>query len=122
MKNYKQIFDAANAAAEAAAESWLANARAKYEIIDGTGRTIDTMLDVCAISGGNIDGRSGFARWLKTSKPERYGGGNFYGIAYDLLGRYRYRQEMGLQIAGLDAARKIFMENGVRVRLWTNID
>lgn len=128
--DYKVIFEKARSAAEAACEEWFSKAKPAFRVVDDPAwlpkgavqRDYGTMLDVCAISGGSIDGRSKFAKWLVKTNPERYGGGNFYGIAYDLLGKFRNRQEMGAQEAGLSAARKVLSEHGVKVRLWTNID
>ena len=120
MKTPIEIAQEALDAANKAGDLWMALASPKYVVTDGRGRSQGTMLDLCGNAHLQFkDKRSkNYKDFLKANLVRRSGNG-----VVELNYRYTHRQEYGLHMACVEAAKKVFEDNGIAdVRIWSYID
>ena len=115
------IVNEAVAAANAAGALWMAAAKPKYVPTDAlTGYRYPAMLDLCGNAHLQVrDKRSkNYKLFVKLGLVRKTGNG-----VIELPHSYKVRQEHGLQMACIEAAKKVFEANGITdVRIWDYID
>lgn len=116
IKIVQEALDAANKAGD----FWMAAAAPKYVVSDSYGRSLGTMLDLCGNAHLQFkDKRSkNYKDFLKADLVRKSGNG-----VVELHHNYNHRQEYGLHMACVEAAKKVFEDNCITdVRIWSYID
>ena len=117
----QEIVQEAVAAANAAGDAWMASASPKFAVTDAfTGRVQGTMLDLCGNAHLQFrDKRSrNYKQFVKEDLVRKSGNG-----VIELEHKYRYRQEHGLHMACVRAAKAVLEKHGITdVRIWDYID
>ena len=126
-KEFDNLFQDARLAATRAGDEWMANASPMFTIhtadaVTGTstGPSLGTMLDLCGNAHMKFkDKRSAwFKAFVKFGKVR----GTSSGVI-ELDHKYSYRQEHGLKLACVEAARAVFTNAGVEgIIIWDYID
>ena len=126
MKTPQQIVTEATKAADEAGSAWM---KSKLDegvpgiitVVDGfTGRPVGRMLDLCGNAHLEIkDKRSKvYKEFKKAGLIDEHGR-----ATVTINHRYVARQEHGLHLACINAAKEIFIQNGItNVAIWSYID
>jgi hypothetical protein len=117
----QEILQEAREAANAAGDEWMAKASPKFAVTNAfTGRLEGTMLDLCGNAHLQFrDKRSkNYKQFVKAELVRQTGNG-----VIELDHKYRYRQEHGLHMACVRAAKAVLEKHGITdVRIWDYID
>lgn len=122
-----ELVAVATKAANEAGDRWMAAAKPKYVVYqsDLTGRklpgaTEEYMLDVCGNAHVQFKDKrfAIYKNFVKAGCVRKTGN-----AVIEIQHKYRYRQEMGLQVACAEAAKAKLEELGVTgLRIWSYID
>jgi Asp-tRNA(Asn)/Glu-tRNA(Gln) amidotransferase A subunit family amidase len=122
----KQVVQEAINAANAAGEEWIKNAKPQFSVHNADlfgnikGPSLGTMLDICGNAHLQFkDGRSADYKTFVKAGLIRSNNNKVVEIYH----RYKLRQEYGLQIACVEAEKKVFEQYGIMgVHVWSYVD
>lgn len=115
----REIVQEAIEAANAAGDEWMTKAYPRYTVLDSNSIPFGVMLDLCGNAHLVFSDRrsSAYKKFLKEGLVRN--SGNY---VIEIRHKHKHRQEHGLQLACIQAAKKVFIKYEINVTVWSYID